>query len=69
MIDFEAAKDKVLMGAERRSLIMSDEDKRVTAFHEAGHALVAMLSSDSDPDASTAAWWCRGPTCAAASRS
>jgi cell division protease FtsH len=48
--DFEDAKDKVLMGAERRSMIMSDEDKRVTAFHEAGHALVAMLTpEDSDP--------------------
>jgi cell division protease FtsH len=48
--DFENAKDKVLMGAERRSMIMSDEDKRVTAFHEAGHALVAMLTpDDSDP--------------------
>ena len=42
-IDFELAKDKVLMGTERRSLIMSDEDKRVTAYHEAGHALVALL--------------------------
>jgi len=48
--DFEDAKDKVLMGAERRSMIMSDEDKRITAFHEAGHALVAMLTpEDSDP--------------------
>ncbi len=48
--DFENAKDKVLMGAERRSMIMSDEDKRTTAFHESGHALVAMLTpEDSDP--------------------
>ena len=48
--DFENAKDKVLMGAARHSMIMSDEDKRVTAFHEAGHALVAMLTpEDSDP--------------------
>jgi cell division protease FtsH len=48
--DFESAKDKVIMGAERRSMIMSDEDKRVTAYHEAGHALVAMLTpKDSDP--------------------
>ena len=48
--DFENAKDKVLMGAERRSMIMSDEDKRITAFHEAGHALVAMLSpAETDP--------------------
>jgi cell division protease FtsH len=49
MIDFEQAKDKVLLGAERRSLIMSDEDKRITAYHEAGHALVAMLSEHADP--------------------
>ena len=48
--DFENAKDKVLMGAERRSMIMSDDEKRVTAYHEAGHALVAMLTpEDSDP--------------------
>ena len=48
--DFENAKDKVLMGAERRSMIISDEDKRVTAYHEAGHALVALLTpEDSDP--------------------
>ncbi len=49
MADFEHAKDKVLMGAERRSMIMSDEEKRVTAYHEAGHALVSMLTEDSDP--------------------
>jgi cell division protease FtsH len=49
MIDFEKAKDKVLMGAERRSMIMSDEEKRITAFHEAGHALVALLSPEADP--------------------
>ena len=49
MIDFEMAKDKVLLGAERRSLIMSDEDKRVTAYHEGGHALVALLTAGSDP--------------------
>jgi cell division protease FtsH len=48
-IDFENAKDKVLLGAERRSLIMSDEDKRATAYHEAGHALVALLTEHSDP--------------------
>jgi len=48
--DFEAAKDKVLMGTERRSMIMSDEDKRITAFHEAGHALVALMTPEhSDP--------------------
>ena len=49
MTDFEQAKDKVLLGAERRSLIMSDEDKRITAYHEAGHALVAQLSEHADP--------------------
>jgi len=48
-IDFEQAKDKVLLGAERRSLIMSDDDKRITAYHEAGHALVALLSEHADP--------------------
>ncbi len=49
MNDFESAKDKVLMGKERRSLILSDEEKRVTAYHEAGHALVAKLLPGSDP--------------------
>jgi cell division protease FtsH len=48
-VDFERAKDKVLLGAERRSLVMTDEDKRITAYHEAGHALVAMLTAGSDP--------------------
>jgi cell division protease FtsH len=49
MADFEMAKDKVLMGKERRSLIISDEEKRTTAYHEAGHALVAKLIKGSDP--------------------
>jgi cell division protease FtsH len=49
MGDFEIAKDKVMMGAERRSMIISDEEKRVTAFHEAGHALVAKLLPGADP--------------------
>ncbi len=49
MVDFEEAKDKVLMGTERRSLILSDEEKRVTAYHEAGHALVARLIPNTDP--------------------
>ncbi|MEN8160519.1 MAG: cell division protein FtsH, partial [Myxococcota bacterium] len=49
MVDFEMAKDKVMMGAERRSMIMSDEEKRTTAYHEAGHALVALLTKESDP--------------------
>ncbi len=49
MLDFEEAKDKVLLGAARKSLIMSDEDRRATAYHEGGHALVAMLTPGSDP--------------------
>jgi cell division protease FtsH len=49
MEDFEQAKDKVMMGTERRSLILSDEEKRVTAYHEAGHALVAKLIPGTDP--------------------
>jgi cell division protease FtsH len=49
MYDMEIAKDKVLMGAERKSMLLSEEEKRVTAFHEAGHALVAALRDDSDP--------------------
>jgi len=48
-VDFESAKDKVVLGTERKSLIMSDEDKRETAYHEAGHALVALLSPHADP--------------------
>jgi cell division protease FtsH len=47
--DFEDAKDKVMMGSERKSLIMSDADKRATAYHEAGHALVALLTPEADP--------------------
>jgi cell division protease FtsH len=49
MYDFELAKDKVLMGAERKSLILSDEEKRHTAYHEAGHALVAAKVPHADP--------------------
>jgi cell division protease FtsH len=49
MWDFEQAKDKVLMGAERKSMLLSDEEKKVTAYHEAGHALVAALREHSDP--------------------
>ena len=48
-IDFEMAKDKVLMGAERKSLVLSDEEKRTTAYHEAGHALIAKLIPGTDP--------------------
>jgi cell division protease FtsH len=47
--DFELAKDKVLMGSERRSMIISEEEKRNTAYHEAGHALVAKLMPGADP--------------------
>jgi cell division protease FtsH len=49
MIDFEYAKDKVMMGTERRSMAMTDEEKKLTAYHEAGHALVAMYVPKSDP--------------------
>jgi cell division protease FtsH len=49
MYDFEVAKDKVLMGVERKSMILSDGEKKVTAFHEAGHALVAAKLPNSDP--------------------
>jgi cell division protease FtsH len=49
MIDFELAKDKVLMGAERRSMLLSEDEKRITAYHEAGHALVAALMPGADP--------------------
>jgi len=49
MVDFEDAKDKVLMGAERKSMIISDEEKKITAYHESGHALVAKLLPNTDP--------------------
>jgi cell division protease FtsH len=49
MYDFELAKDKVLMGAERKSMLLTDEEKRVTAYHEAGHALVSLMHEHSDP--------------------
>jgi len=49
MYDFEVAKDKVLMGVERKSLLLSDEEKKNTAYHEAGHALVAAMLPHSDP--------------------
>jgi cell division protease FtsH len=49
MLDFELAKDKILMGAERKSMILSDAEKRNTAYHEAGHALVLMLLPNADP--------------------
>ena len=49
MEDFEYAKDKVLMGVERKTMMLTDEEKRVTAYHEAGHALVAVFTPGSDP--------------------
>ncbi len=49
LVDFETAKDKVLMGAERKSMILSEEEKRTTAYHEAGHALMAKLLPGADP--------------------
>jgi cell division protease FtsH len=49
MEDFEKAKDKVIMGAERRSMVMTEDEKRLTAYHEAGHAIVGLTVPDHDP--------------------
>jgi len=49
MLQFERAKDKIMMGAERRSMVMSDEEKRMTAYHEAGHAIVGLTVPEHDP--------------------
>ena len=49
MVDFEQAKDKILMGAERRSMVMSEDEKKTTAYHESGHAVVAWMLPKSDP--------------------
>jgi len=49
MIDFERAKDKILMGSERRSMVMNDHEKKLTAYHEAGHAIVGLHVPDHDP--------------------
>ena len=49
MTDLEEAKDKVMMGAERRSMVMSDAEKKLTAYHEAGHAVIALIEPESDP--------------------
>ena len=49
MADFETAKDKVMMGAERRSMVMTEDEKKLTAYHEAGHALVGLLVPGNDP--------------------
>ena len=50
MDDFENAKDKVMMGAERRSMVMSDEERKLTAYHEAGHAIVGPERAAARPD-------------------
>ena len=49
MCDFENAKDKIMMGAERRAMVMSEDERRNTAYHESGHAVVARLMPKSDP--------------------
>lgn len=49
MADFEAAKDKILMGSERRSMVITEQEKKVTAYHEAGHAVVALFLPETDP--------------------
>jgi hypothetical protein len=49
MREFEDAKDKVMMGAERRSMVMTEEEKKMTAYHEAGHAIVSVFEPASDP--------------------
>ena len=49
MSDIEEAKDKVMMGAERRSMVMTEEEKKLTAYHEGGHAIVALNEKASDP--------------------
>jgi len=49
MVDFEQAKDKIMMGAERRSMVMSDAEKKLTAFHESGHAIVGLYMPEHDP--------------------
>ncbi len=49
MEDFERAKDKIMMGAERRSMVMSEDDKRMTAYHESGHAIVGRITPEHDP--------------------
>jgi ATP-dependent Zn protease len=66
MNEFEDAKDKVMMGAERRTLVMTDDEKRLTAYHEAGHAVVALnvprpirsTRPRSSPAAGRSAWSC-----------
>ena len=50
MLEFEKAKDKIIMGSERRTMVMSDEEKRRTAYHEAGHAIVGLVLADKEHD-------------------
>ncbi|MDE5002949.1 ATP-dependent metalloprotease, partial [Francisella tularensis subsp. holarctica] len=50
MDDFEKAKDKILMGSERRSMAMTEKEKRLTAYQEAGHAIIGRLMPEHDPD-------------------
>ncbi len=49
MAHFESAKDKIMMGAERKSMVMTENERKLTAYHEAGHALVAVHQKHSDP--------------------
>lgn len=49
MLDFEKAKDKIMMGAERKSMVMNDDEKKLTAYHEAGHAIIGLTVPDHDP--------------------
>ena len=49
MAEFEEAKDKVMMGSERRSMVMTEEEKKLTAYHEAGHAIVGWFLEYTDP--------------------
>ena len=49
MIHFEDAKDKVMLGAERKSMVITDRDRKITAYHESGHALVAYYTENADP--------------------
>ena len=49
MIDFENAKDKIMMGAERRGMVMTEEERKNTAYHESGHAVVARMLPGTDP--------------------
>src|SRR3990167_11097059 len=49
MNEYEKAKDKIMMGAERKSMVMNEDEKRVTAYHEAGHTIVGLSVPDHDP--------------------